>query len=85
MDRLLLGQRRNKRGFFQLFFEVGSEDSFTQIFFYFFDLPKSSIVQFVAGVDFFLINGFVDKNKLFFTAGFKNITGEKLGGEVCDA
>ena len=32
-----------------------------------------------------IINGFVDKNKLFFTAGFKNITGEKLGGEVCDA
>jgi len=36
-------------------------------------------------MDFFLINGFVDKNKLFFTAGFKNITGEKLGSEVCDA
>ncbi len=53
--------------FFQLFFEVGSENPFAQILFYFFNCPEPSAIQFVTGMNFSVINGFVDKKQALFS------------------
>lgn len=55
--------------------KLGGENTFSEVFFYFFDGPESSAVQFVTGVQFTVVNSFVNKDKFFLTIRFEYIAG----------
>ena len=61
--------------FFYLSLEVGSEYPFAYIFFNLLHAPEASAVQFVTGVQFTVVNSFVNKDKFFLTIRFEYIAG----------